>query len=200
VLRLHAIPFSTNVERITLALGYKGLDCELVMHEPDDRSGLVKLSGQDLVPVLEDDGEVLSDSPRVLRHLERKYPDRPLWPADTARSAELDLFLDWFNRVWKRPPNALAPDGTGSIEEAAELSGSLEYFEALLAGRPYLFGEEFTAADVTAFPFLKYGLVYDPADEEPFHRVLIEHLEFGEDHPRLTEWVRRVDAMPRAGT
>jgi glutathione S-transferase len=198
VLRLHAIPFSTNVERITLALAYKGLQCELVEHDPDDRSAIVRRSGQELVPVLEDDGEVVSDSPLVLRHLERKYPQPPLWPTETARSAELDLFLDWFNRVWKRPPNAIA-DGIGGITEAAELRGSLGYFEALLAGRPFLFGDGFTAADATAFPFIKYGLVCDPADDEPFHRVLIEHLSFGDDHPRLTEWVRRVDAMPRAG-
>jgi glutathione S-transferase len=198
VLRLHAIPHSTNVERITLALRFKGLDYEVVMHDPADRSVLVKLSGQDLVPVLEDDGRVVHDSPVVLRHLERRFPDPPLWPADTARSAELDLFLDWFNRVWKRPPNAIA-DGQGGIVEAAELRGSLEYFEALLAGRPYLFGDSFTAADATAFPFLKYGLHYDPSDDEPFHRVLIEHLALGDDHPRLRDWIERVDAMPRAG-
>jgi maleylpyruvate isomerase len=199
VLRLHAIPFSTNVERITLALGFKGVPCELVVHDPTDRSALVKLSGQELVPVLEDGGRVVSDSPLVLRYLERTYPEPALWPAETARSAELDLFLDWFNRIWKRPPNAIT-DGSGGIREAAELRASLEYFEALLDGRPYLFGDTFTAADATAFPFLKYGLIYDPADDEPFHRVLIEHLALEDDHPRLAEWIRRVDAMPRAGT
>ena len=197
-MRLHAIPYSTNVERITLALAFKGIDCEIVMHDPADRSGIAAISGQELVPVLEDGNRVVWDSPVVLRHLERTHPDPPLWPADTARSAELDILLAWFNRVWKRAPNAIA-DGEGGIAEAAELTGSLEFFEALLAGREYLFGEGFTAADCTVFPFLKYGLIYDENDDEPFHRVLIEHLELGDSHPRLAAWIRRIDAMPRAG-
>ena len=40
-IRLYAIPFSTNVERVALALGHKGVDAEVVMcdaGEPDGRS------------------------------------------------------------------------------------------------------------------------------------------------------------------
>ena len=66
-MRLHAIPYSTNAERITLALAFKGLDCEIVVHDPADRSGIVAVSGQELVPVLEDGGRVIWDSPVVLR-------------------------------------------------------------------------------------------------------------------------------------
>ncbi|MFI5051220.1 MAG: glutathione S-transferase family protein, partial [Gaiellales bacterium] len=81
----------------------------------------------------------------------------------------------------------------------AELHGSVELFEALLAGRDHLLSEGVGVADAIAFPFLKYGdaSMYDPDDDEPFHRVLIDHLAFGGGHPRLAAWVRRVDAMPR---
>ena len=37
-LRLLAIPWSTNVERVMLALGHKGIDAELVPCDPRDRS------------------------------------------------------------------------------------------------------------------------------------------------------------------
>jgi hypothetical protein len=34
-------------------------------------------------------------------------------------------------------------------------------------------------------------------DEEPFHHVLADNLALGEGHPRLADWVRRVDTRPR---
>ena len=59
-MRLHEIPFSTNVERVALALAHKGLEADHVVHDVADRSAVERLSGQRLVPVLElDDGEVI---------------------------------------------------------------------------------------------------------------------------------------------
>lgn len=207
MLRLYAIPFSTNVERVLLAAGHKGIELDVVEIDAGDRSEVVALSGQPLVPVLvEEDGSVLADSPAILRRLEELTPEPRLYPADPARLAELQTFLDWFNRVWKRPPNELA-DGLeqGDLDPvreealAGELRAALDRFEALLAGRDYLFGE-FSAADCTAFPFLKYAVLGLPeGDEEVFHRVLVEYQPLGDTHPRLEAWVRRVDALPRAG-
>ena len=99
-LRVHRIPFSTNVERVSLLLAHKGLQAEWVDHDPTDRSELVRLSGQELVPVLEHDGSVLTDSPVILEYLEGRFPAPPLLPADPALRAEVRIFCDWFNRVW----------------------------------------------------------------------------------------------------
>jgi glutathione S-transferase len=196
-MRLHEIPFSTNVERVLLALAHKGLTVEHVMHDAADRSGIEQLSGQPLAPVLElDDDEVVVDSTAILRRLEADHPDPPLWPRDAARAAELDVFADWFNRVWKRPPNAIA-DGHGGEADWAELRAHLDVFEALLAGRDFLFGDAVTAADFLVFPFLKYGAGIQPGDEDPFHHVLNEGLPL-DDHPRLRAWIERVDLLPRA--
>jgi glutathione S-transferase len=198
--KVYRIPFSTNVERVSLALGHKGIAVEWVEVDPADRSPVRALSGQELVPVLvADGGEVVADSTAILRWLEARHPEPPLWPRDPAERAELDIFLDWFNRVWKRPPNLLAdePGRADETELAGDLRGSLDLFESLLSGRDYLLGD-FSAADCAAFPFLKYGLSYDPSDDEPFHLVLIEHLALDGGNPRLEAWIRRVDAHPRA--
>jgi maleylpyruvate isomerase len=200
MIRVWRIPFSTNVERVALALGHKGLDVEWVDVDPADRTPIREVSGQELVPVLEEDGRILHDSAAILEYLEARYPDPPLYPRDEARRAEAMLLIDWFNRVWKRPPNLLTvrPDDERASEWAEELEQSRDLFEALLADRPYLLGAEFTALDAIAFPFLKYGLIFDPADDEPFHRVLIDHLALDGRYPRLEEWIRRVDTRPRA--
>jgi glutathione S-transferase len=196
VLRVFRIPFSTNVERVALALAHKGLACEWVDVDPADRSPVVEASGQPLVPVLvDDDGRVLHDSPVILRYLEERWPEPELLPEDPARRAEVEVFCDWFNRVWKGPPNRIA-DGRAEPGDVEELEGSMEVFEALLHERDHLFGD-FSLADVTAFPFLKYAAGVDAGDDEEFHLVLARHLPL-DGHPRVAEWIRRVDARPRA--
>jgi maleylacetoacetate isomerase len=206
-MRVYRIPYSTNVERVALTLAHKSIPVDWIDVDPDDRGPVVALSGQDLVPVLATDhGEVVVDSMRIVSWLENRRPDPPLWPASPRRRAEVDVFIEWFNRVWKVPPNAIAaeeakpdPDRTRIDAWSAELRGWLELFEGLLEGRDWLMGESFGAADVCAFPFLKYGVLpRRPDDEDPFHRALAEHLPVVDTFPLLQAWVHRVDALPRA--
>ena len=208
-LQVYRVPHSTNVERVALAAALKGVAVEWVDVDPADRSELVRVSGQSLAPVLVAGTggavEVVSDSPRILRWLEQHYPQPPLLPADPAARAEVEIFCDWFNRVWKLPPNAIdaelgkaAPDPVAIAGWSADLRRGLDLFEALLAGRDYLFGA-LSLADVTAFPFLKYPVLGLPAgDDERFHRILVEHMPLGDGFPGLRAWVARLDALPRA--
>jgi maleylacetoacetate isomerase len=207
MLALYRAPFSTNVERVALALAFKGLEVESVVISYDDRSEVERVSGQPLVPVLvdEDDGLVVSGSMQIVAHLERVRAAPPLYPSDPARRAELEIFVDWFDRVWKLAPNAIAaelgsaaPDARRIAGLGASMAGALERFEALLAGREHLLGDAFSAADCAAFPFLKFALRREEADDELLHRVLEEHQRLGDDHPRLAAWIARVDARPRA--
>jgi glutathione S-transferase len=205
MLRLYRAPFSTNVERVALALAFKGIEVESVVISYDDRSPVEEVSGQGLVPVLVDGDEVIPDSVRILRHLEARWPDPPLFPPDAARRSELDVFLDWFNEVWKVAPNAIedelerdSPDERRVEGLAERMRHSLDLFEGLLDGRDHLLGADFSAADCAAFPFLKYGLLRDPADEELFHMILAEHLELNDKHQRLRDWITRVNERPRA--
>jgi glutathione S-transferase len=211
MLRLYRAPFSTNVERVALALAHKGLEVESVEISYDDRSPVIEVSGQPLVPVLVDGEEVIPDSTRILRHLEERWPEPPLFPRDAARRAELDVFLEWFNEVWKLAPNAIEaelerpePDHERIATLSARMRGSLDLFEDLLNGRDHLFGD-FSAADCAAFPFLKFAKLRDPADDELFHRILEEHLSLGggvagagTSHPRVSAWIDRVNERPRA--
>ncbi|HWB22191.1 MAG TPA: glutathione S-transferase family protein [Gaiellaceae bacterium] len=202
-LRVYRVPFSTNVERVALAAAYKGVEIEWVDVDPDDRAVLEQVSGQRLVPVLEVDGQVIADSPVILRWLEEHYPDPPLWPSSDRGRAETGLFVDWFNRTWKRPPNDLAvelakaePDPARVERLGAAVAGYVELFEGLLEGRDYLLGD-FSVADVIAFPFLKYAVDRTPGDTDLFHHVLREWMNV-DDRPRLVAWIERIDALPRA--
>jgi glutathione S-transferase len=203
-MRLYRIPLSTNVERVALALAHKGLAVESIDVDPADRSRVRGASGQDLVPVLEDDGKVIVDSMEIVRYLEEKHPARPLYPHDEARRTEMVIFIDWFNRVWKRPPNEIyvemgkpSPDRARIERLGKAMTASLDLFEGMLAGRDYLMGE-FSAADCAAFPFVKFALFHPPGDPYLFHQILVEWMPLGARHERLRRWLERVDEHPRA--
>jgi len=170
MLRLYRTPVSTNLERVALALAHKGLEVDSLVISYEDRS-----------------------------------PDPPLFPREPARRAELDVFLDWFNQVWKLAPNAIeeelerdGPDHARVNELAARTRDSRDLFERLLDGRDHLFGDDFSAADCAAFPFLKYAKLRDPDDDELFHRILEDNLSLDGAHPRLSGWIDRVNERPRA--
>jgi glutathione S-transferase len=203
MVRLVRAPHSTNVERVALALAHKGVEVESVWMEYTDRAPALEISGQPLVPVLvDDDGTVVPDSRRILRHLEATRPDPPLFPSDPCRRAGLEVFMEWFDEVWKGPPNAIADaidDGTTDPDETARLvarmDGWQDVFEGFLEGPEFLLGE-LTAADFLAYPFLRYGVLTESPDDETFHHVLIEHLSV-DGRPRLAAWIERMDALPR---
>lgn len=205
MIRLYRAPFSTNVERVALALAHKGLEVESVWISYADRSPVERVSGQSLVPVVEfDDGAVVADSMQIVRVLEERFPVAPLYPPSFAGRARVIRFIDWFNDVWKVAPNAIEaeisaprPDTARIDALAAEMTAALDRFEAMLDGREHLLGDEFGAADCCAYPFLKYAAWRDPADDELFHRVLDGYQRLGDDHPRLAAWIERIDARPR---
>ena len=205
MIRLYRAPFSTNVERVALALAHKGLEVESVWISYDDRSPVERVSGQPLVPVVEfEDGSVVFDSMQIVKVLEERHPAAPLYPPDFAGRARTMRFIDWFNEVWKVAPNAIEAEisspqpNVGRIDTLAEaMAGALEVFERMLDGRSYLLGDDFSAADCAAYPFLKYAAWRDPEDDELFHRVLDGYQQLGDDHPRLRAWIERIDERPR---
>lgn len=204
MIRLFRAPWSTNCERVGLALAHKGLAAESVLIDYSDRSPVEAVSGQGLVPVIEDEGTVVADSRRILAHLDERHPERPLLPAGAQAAARAELFCEWFDEVWKRAPNAIeselerADPDHELIERCGEtMDRHLNLFEGLLAEEPFLSGPRVGAPDFVAFPFLKYARGRNPADDEPFHRVLDER-QTTAGRPRLAAWVERVDALPRA--
>jgi glutathione S-transferase len=203
VITLYRARFSTNVERVALTLALKGLEVESAWITYDDRSAVERVSGQPLVPVLDYDGQILVESMDIVRFLDERHPEPPLYPA--ANATEIDAFVDWFDGTWKGPPNEIEAElGKPQPDEARiaalerSMIESLDRFEQMLAGGDYLLGDRLTAADICAFPFLKYATLHDAEDDELFHRVLRDRQRDGRDRPALAAWIDRVGALPRA--
>ncbi len=88
---LHGYWRSTAAYRVRIALALKGVEYEQATH--DLRTGAQasadyrSLNPQALVPAIEADGDVLTQSPAILELLEERYPSPPLLPTDTADRA-----------------------------------------------------------------------------------------------------------------
>jgi maleylacetoacetate isomerase len=85
-MRLYDYWRSSAAYRVRLALNFKGLSYEQI--PIDLRAGaqrtpdFLEINPQGLVPVLEDDGVVLTQSLPILNYLEERYPEPALLPKD----------------------------------------------------------------------------------------------------------------------
>ena len=90
-------PYCVKVRRI---LEYKRLTFTTIEVNPFSRGEVVRISGQPRVPVLVEEGSdgsrlVVSDSTAIAQHLDRVYPDPPVYPHDPAERALVALLEDW---------------------------------------------------------------------------------------------------------
>jgi glutathione S-transferase len=94
--------FSPYCWRTRLALAHKGLDYE---HRGTAFTAIPEIGGaiggaeHRTVPIIEDDGRMISDSSRIADHLETNYPDRPSLYGGEAGRALCKFVHSWTNAV-----------------------------------------------------------------------------------------------------
>jgi glutathione S-transferase len=87
-------------EKVRWALDYKGIDHVRRSPLPGSHMAValwLTRGATTLVPILQIDGETISDSTAIIAALERRYPQPPLYPADPElrqRALELEDFFD----------------------------------------------------------------------------------------------------------
>ena len=118
----------------------------------------------------------------------------------------MQVFVDWFNRVWKVPPNAIAaelvkakPNQKRIDAWGAELAAALDLFERLLEDRGHLLGEDFSAAGLRSLSRSSSTRRYHSrtATTSSSTRCCATTSRSATTHPHLESWIRRVDARPR---
>jgi len=149
-----------------------------------------------LLPVLEfPDGRILRESMAICRYIEEMYPEPNLFGADAWERAQIEMWnrhaeleLLWpisqvfrnTNKFWIGKIKQ-APDFGEIMREL--VAGRFDWLEGELAQRPYLAGQRFTVADITALCAIDFGKVagirIDPAT-----------------HPHLAAWHARVSERP----
>lgn len=93
---LHGYFRSGTTYRVRLALNWKGLSYETVAVNLVDggqrAAEYLARNPQGLVPALEADGRILTQSPAIIEWLEDVFPERPLLPADRFERARVRAF------------------------------------------------------------------------------------------------------------
>jgi maleylacetoacetate isomerase/maleylpyruvate isomerase len=93
MMKLHNYFRSSASFRVRIALYLKGLDFEYIpvhIARGDHKTGpFAALSPDQLVPLLEDDGERFTQSMAIIEYLEELYPEPALLPHDPAGRAHV---------------------------------------------------------------------------------------------------------------
>ena len=159
---------SSAAFRVRIALNLKGVDYEsrqIDLRADEQKSGLYRsINPQGLVPMLEIDGQRLTQSLAIVVYLDQTYPEPPLFPRDRAdgahvRAMAMTIACDIHPlnnlRVLKYLKSEL-----GQSQESVDAwyahwiregFGALEALAAPKAGA-FLFGDAPTGADVCLIP------------------------------------------------
>lgn len=95
MLRFYELSPSPNNIKVRLALRLRGIPFQAVEVPFDDRAEVLRVSGQELTPVVADRGIVLPDSEGILHYLDANYSEPPrLYPPDRAGRRACDAWRD----------------------------------------------------------------------------------------------------------
>jgi glutathione S-transferase len=90
--------FSPYCWRTRMALAHKQLPVETIPWRFTEKSAIAH-SGQERVPVIEDNGRVVADSWKIANYLEDTYPERPSLFAGSGGRAAARFFNCWADTV-----------------------------------------------------------------------------------------------------
>jgi glutathione S-transferase len=166
-MKLYDLPPSPNARRVRIFIAEKGLEIPTVavdMMAGENRADeYLAKNPLGKMPMLElDDGTCLCESASICRYLEEIHPEPPLLGKDAKERAVVDMWnrrmeleillpmIDVFvntGEMWK--------GRVTQIEQVAELAlekvrARMAWLDRELADRPFICGEEYTVADITA--------------------------------------------------
>lgn len=162
MLRIWGRLSSVNVQKVVwcadeLGLAYERIDAGGA-HGVNDTPDFLAMNPNGLVPVIDDDGFVLYESNAIVRYLAARPGAGALWPAELRARADADRWMEWqstsytpamgpaFIQLVRTPPERRSAEVTEASRARTERLAAI--LDAHLAGRRYLTGDAFTAADI----------------------------------------------------
>jgi glutathione S-transferase len=157
-------------------LQHAGADFEPVMvklHKGEQNEAAYRaLNPRGQVPVLVDDGQVITQILAIIHHIDARFPEQQYLPREPLARTRVLETLAWMNNTvhptfthvfmpfkFAGTPEAQAELKTFNAKAYAGLLGELEALakQAAEAGRPWLGGERFGPLDAYALTLLRWG-------------------------------------------
>ena len=205
-MKLYVSSFAPNPRRVSMFIAEKNIagieDVTIDLMKGEHRSEeYLARNPMGRVPALElDDGRVLCETRAICTWLEGMYPQPNLMGEGyeerafiemADRRVELHLLLGIANCARHTHP-ALAPLEQPQFAEFGASQGekmreTARWLDGVLANQPYVAGQRFTIADITAFCALEFG------------RGMMKFRPGAEGMENLQEWRDRIAARPSVG-
>jgi glutathione S-transferase len=171
-MHLYYHPFSSNARRVTMVADHLGIKLDLVetnLASADDRRRINEVNSNSKIPVLLDDGFVLTESCAIMQYLADSKPGQTLYPTDPLARADVNRWLFWssqhfapaigvivWQNVWKKIVEGTDTDPVELARGTRELERFAAVLDAHLAGRQWLCGDAVTLADYAVAAPLMY--------------------------------------------
>lgn len=204
-MKLYTSTFAPNPRRVTMFIGEKGIggiDHVLIDLNALEHKGEAYRARNPLarVPALElDDGRVLSETRAICTYLEGLHPEPNLMGEGAEerafiemadRRCEMHLLLPIANCVRHTHPGLAVIEQPQFAEfgksQGEKLHEGLRWLDGALAAQPFVAGERFTIADITAFCALEFA------------RGLMKFRPGAEGYAELQAWRDRMAERPSA--
>lgn len=149
----------------------------------------LKLNPLHTIPVLEDDGVVITDSHVICSYLADKYAvDESLYPKDKVKRMQVDarLYFDC-GHLFPRVRIMVEPIiyfGEHEItdQKITYMQKAYDGLEKALTSSKYLCGDQLTIADLCCVASVSTGMLFAPIEEDKF--------------PNVKAWVERMSELP----
>lgn len=193
--------------RALLALEYKRLPYVshlLQFSKQEHRSAdMLKMNPRGRVPVLKDGDYVCFESLAILRYLDRKYPERPIFGATAEADGTITRVICEFQSYAEdhlaKLVYAILFQGVEGHMEDIERALTFVITEARtienrLSSSEWLVGESFSAADIVIFPGIQQLLrVLERREAEDLRARL---LPLETNFPAIAAWIKRIEQLP----
>jgi len=201
-MKLYEDQRAPNPRRVRIFLAEKGIEVPRqqvdIMSEEHKDPAIANLNPFTRLPILElDDGRVICESLAICRYFEAVQPEPRLFGTDAfdqamvemwQRRVELMLFMP-VSYAFRHSHPRMARLEVPQVKEWAEanlarIPGMLDYFDGELGQRPYIAGDRFSVADITALCAVDF--------------MKLVRLSLGEGHANLRRWHAEASARPSA--
>lgn len=189
-IKLYRYPLSSHSHRVELLLALLDRPTELVFVDLAKRAQnspeFLAMNSFGQVPVIDDDGIILSDSNAILVYLAIKYGNGRWLPEDPIGVARVQRWLSIAaGQVANGPAAARRITVFGASLNADEVitraHSLLKIMDGELAKTPFLVGDDVTIADIANYTSIAHA---------PEGNVSLE------DYPNLRAWLARIEALP----
>ena len=204
--KLYDLAPSPNNMKVRIALSYKKIPFEKIPVSSNDRSEVIRISGQPLTPVLTHGTTVIFDSGAILRYLDANFRSTPsLFSTDYDTMTEIERWENLGRVELSRSVGTIfrqffspTKDSAAMERASKQLHDLTGGFEDRLSRASWLVGDRMTAADLSTAPMIYYGMLPTTvASESPLHKLFFDHFHLGEGRTKTREWVTRVMAFDK---